>query len=308
MISGRLLGLALILAPGMAWASDALDWLNRAVQASHALNYTGVYVYQHGDHVEMLQVMQRVDPAGEKNKVEVIDGPHRVFLRLNDEVYCHSADGKTVRLEKGAARRFFPSVLPASPASLLDFYSAQMGGVERIAARECQVIVLQPKDDFRFSHALCIDRLTGLPLKTVTLNDMGTPISSSTFAQVDIGKIPDVRLFAPQLAGKRVETGGSGFAASAWGVTPPPGYVQVMESHRPLLGKSQPAMQMVFSDGLGAVSLFIEPLPDGQNMEGLSTEGSIGIYARHLGNLKVTTVGEAPAAALIETGNSVRPK
>jgi sigma-E factor negative regulatory protein RseB len=91
-------------------------------------------------------------------------------------------------------------------------------------------------------------------------------------------------------------------------VTPPAGYVQVMESHRPLLGKSQPVTQMVFSDGLGAVSVFIEPVPDGQHMEGLSIEGSIGIYARHLGNLKVTTVGEAPAAALLETGNSVRPK
>ncbi|MGA9993717.1 MAG: MucB/RseB C-terminal domain-containing protein [Thiobacillaceae bacterium] len=308
MITARLLGLALVLAPGVSWPSDALEWLNRAVQASHALSYTGVYVYQHGDHVEMLQVMQRVDPAGEKNKVEVIDGPHRVFLRLNDEIYCHSADGKTVRLERGAARRFFPTVLPASPASLLDFYSAQMGGVERIAARECQVIVLQPKDDFRFSHDLCIDRLTGLPLKAVTLNEMGRPVSSSTFTQVDIGKIPDIGLFVPHLAGKRVETGASDIASSEWKVTPPPGYVQVMESHRPLLGKSQPVTQMVFSDGLGAVSLFIEPLPDGQNLEGLSTEGSIGIYSRHLGNIKVTTVGEAPAATLLQTGNSVRPK
>ena len=267
MINGFLFGLALILAPAMAWASDAMDWLNRAVQASHALNYAGVYVYQHGDHVEMLQVMQRVDPGGEKNKVEVIDGPHRVFLRLNDELYCHSADGKTVRLEKGAARRFFPSVLPASPAGLLEYYSPQMGGVERVASRECQVILLQPKDGFRFPHALCIDRASGLPLKSVTLNDMGAPVSSSTFAQLDIGKVPDSRLFVPRLAGKRVETGALDPAASPWQVTAPPGYVQVMESHRPLLGKSQPVTQMVFSDGLGALSVFIEPLPEVLHME-----------------------------------------
>lgn len=308
MIAGHVLGMALVLAPAVALASDALDWLNRAAQASHTLNYTGVYVYQHGDHVEMLQVTQRVDAAGEKNKVEVIDGPHRVFLRLNDEVYCHSADGKTVRLEKGAARRFFPSVLPASPASLLDYYAPQIGGIEHIAGRECQAILLQPRDDYRFSHALCLDRQTGLPLKTATINDMGAPVSSSTFTEVDIGRTPDARLFVPRLAGKRLETGLTGLAASAWEITPPPGYVQVMESHRPLLGKSQPVTQMVFSDGLGAVSVFIEPLPNMLHMEGLSTEGSIGIYARRVGVLKVTTVGEAPAAALIETGNSIRPK
>jgi sigma-E factor negative regulatory protein RseB len=168
---------ALLMAPALVWGSDALDLLNRAARASHTLSYTGTYVYQHGEHVEMLKVMQRVDGSGEKNKVEVVDGPHRVFLRLNDEVYCHSADGKTVRLEKGAARRFFPAVLPQSPASLMDYYSAQLGGFERIASRDCQVVVLQPRDDYRFTHTLCIDRLTGLPLKTRTINDMGTPVS-----------------------------------------------------------------------------------------------------------------------------------
>jgi sigma-E factor negative regulatory protein RseB len=307
--SRRLVGLAfLLLMPAFVSASDALDLLNRAAKASHTLNYTGLYLYQHGEHVEMLKVMQRVDASGEKNKVEVVDGPHRVFLRLNDEVYCHSVDGKTVRIEKGAARRFFPAVLPQSLTNLLNYYTAQVGGVERIAARDCQVVELVPKDDYRFTHSICIDKLTGLPLKTRTINDMGSPISSSTFTEVNIGNIPDASQFAPRLAGKRMEPTDLETTSSNWAVSPPPGYVQVMQSHRPLMGKSKPVTQMVFSDGMGAISLFIEPLPEGQSMEGLSTEGSVGIYARHLGNTKVTAVGEAPAAALMETGNSAHPK
>lgn len=300
--------LALFVAPPLVSASDALDLLNRAAKASHTLNYTGMYVYQHGEHVEMLKVYQRVDGTGEKNKVEVIDGPHRVFLRLNDEVYCHSADGKTVRLEKGAARRFFPAILPPAPARLLEYYQAQLGGNEHVASRECQVVLLEPRDDYRFTHSLCLDRLTGLPLKTSTINDMGAPVSSSTFTEIEIGTMPDARLFVTKLAGKKLETTDSEISSAKWAVTPPPGYVQVMQSYRPLMGKSQPVTQLVFSDGLGAVSLFIEPLPESPSMEGLSTEGSVGIYARHLGNIKVTTVGEAPAAALIETGNSVHQK
>ncbi|MGA7179265.1 MAG: MucB/RseB C-terminal domain-containing protein [Thiobacillaceae bacterium] len=309
MRTGGLAGLAfLVFVPGFASASDALDMLNRAARAAHTLNYTGLYVYQHGEHVELLKVIQRVDASGEKNKVEVIDGPHRIFLRLNDDVYCHSADGKTVRLEKGTARRFFPAVLPSVPASLLDHYTAQIGEVERVAARECQDVLLAPRDDYRFTHTICIDRRTGLPLKTRTINDMGSPISSSTFTEVNIGDIPDMHLFVPQLAGKHIETADSAVTSANWDVSPPPGYVQVMQSHRPLRGKSQPVTQIVFSDGMGAISLFIEPIPEGQSMEGLSTEGSIGIYAHHLGDTKVTTVGEAPAAALIETGNSVHSK
>jgi sigma-E factor negative regulatory protein RseB len=305
----RLVGLVLLLCvPVLVWSDDALDLLNRAAKAAHTLNYTGLYLYQHGDHVEMLKVMQRVDDSGEKNKIEVVDGPHRIFLRLNDALYCHSADGKTVRLEKSAIRRLFPAVLPLSPASLLNYYSAKMAGVDRAAERECQVVLLEPKDNYRFTHALCLDTLTGLPLKARTINDMGSLVSSSTFTQVDFGKAPDPREFIQNLTGKRLETPDPGMVGPGWQVSPPPGYVQVMQSHRPLMGRSQPVTHLVYSDGMGAISLFIEPVPEGRSMDGLSTEGSIGIYAHHLGNVKVTTVGEAPADALIETGDSVRPK
>jgi sigma-E factor negative regulatory protein RseB len=305
----RWLGWTLLLCvPILAWSDDALDWLNRAAKASHTLNYTGLYVYEHGDHVEMLKVMQRVDESGEKNKIEVVDGPHRIFLRLNDELYCHSADGKTVRLEKSAIRRLFPAVLPLSPASLLNYYSAKVAGTDRAAARECQVVLLEPKDNYRFTHALCFDTLTGLPLKARTINEMGSLVSSSTFTQVELGKVPDARVFIQNLAGKRLETTDGEMLSPSWQVSPPPGYVQVMQSHRPLMGRSQPVTHLVYSDGLGAISLFIEPIPEGHSLDGLSTEGSIGIYAHHLGNVKVTTVGEAPADALIETGDSVRPK
>jgi sigma-E factor negative regulatory protein RseB len=65
----------------------------------------------------------------------------------------------------------------------------------------------------------------------------------------------------------------------------------------------------VFSDGLSVLSMFIEPAdPQAQSLQGLSAEGAIGVYARVLDGHTVTTVGEVPNLALIETGNSVRRK
>jgi sigma-E factor negative regulatory protein RseB len=65
----------------------------------------------------------------------------------------------------------------------------------------------------------------------------------------------------------------------------------------------------VFSDGLSVLSMFVEPADrQNQGLQGLSAEGAIGVYAREVDGHTVTTLGEVPSQALIETGNSVRRK
>ena len=164
---------ALMLLSGTARADAALDWLNRAAAAAKQQNYSGVYVYHHGEHVEVLRVLHRTDATGELEKVEVLDGTPRKFLRVNNDVYCHLPDGKNVRLERNALRRFFPALLPAQPAGLLEYYEAKLGGAERVAGRPCQVVMLEPRDGYRYSYNLWLDKQTGLPLKSRVVNDNG---------------------------------------------------------------------------------------------------------------------------------------
>jgi len=74
---------ALLLLSGMARADAALDWLNRAAAAAKQQNYSGVYVYHHGEHVEVLRVLHRTDATGELEKVEVLDGTPRKLLDVS---------------------------------------------------------------------------------------------------------------------------------------------------------------------------------------------------------------------------------
>ncbi|HET9463491.1 MAG TPA: MucB/RseB C-terminal domain-containing protein [Thiobacillus sp.] len=300
----------LMLLSGMVRADAALDWLNRAAAAAKQQNYGGVYVYHHGEHVEVLRVLHRIDATGELEKVEVLDGTPRKFLRVNNDVYCHLADGKSVRLERNALRRFFPALLPAQPASLLEYYEAKLGGTERVAGRLCQVVTLEPRDGYRYSYNLWLDKQTGLPLKSRVVNSHGGVVSMFVFSEIQIGKAPDVRLFHNELAGKRVHKASlDDSAAVAWDVTPPPGFERVQEAVRSLPGKQAPVTHLVFSDGLSVLSMFVEPVdPQMQNLRGLSAEGVIGIYAREVDGHTVTTLGEVPNMALIETGNSVKRK
>lgn len=300
----------LMLLSGAARADEALDWLNRAAAAAKLQHYSGVYVYHHGEHVEVLRVAHRTHARGEMEKVEVMDGTPRQFLRINNDVYCHLPDGKHVRLERNAPRRFFPALLPAQPVRLLDYYDAKLGGTERVAGRPCQVVTLEPRDGYRYAYHLWLDKQTGLPLKSRIVNEHGGVVSMYVFSEIQIGKAPDVQLFRNDLAGKQIQKASLGQPAEAkWHVVPPPGFDQVQDAVRTLPGKSAPVVHLVFSDGLSVLSMFVEPAdPQLQRLQGLSAEGAIGVYAREVGGYTVTTLGEVPNTALIETGNSVQRK
>lgn len=300
----------LLLLSGVARADTALDWLNRSAAAAKQLNYSGVYVYHHGEHVEVLRVLHRTDAKGELEKVEVLDGTPRQFLRINNDVYCHLPDGKHVRLERNASRRFFPALLPAQPASLLEYYEVKLGGAERVAGRACQVVILEPRDGYRYAYNLWLDKHTGLPLKSRMVNSNGGVVSMFVFSEIQIGKAPDAQLFHNDMAGKRIQKASLDKPAGvAWNVMPPPGFERVQEAVRSLPGKQAPVTHLVFSDGLSVLSMFVEPVdPQTQRLQGLSAEGAIGVYAREVDGYTVTTLGEVPSMALIETGNSVSRK
>jgi len=306
-LAGCLVLSALTLA-GTAHADAALDWLMRAEAAAKQENYSGVYVYHHGEHIEVLRVLHRVDAKGEQEKVEVLDGVPRQFLRINNDLYCHFPGGKQVRLERNAPRRFFPALLPANPGSLLEYYKARLGGIDRVAGRPSQVLLLDPRDGYRYAYNLWLDRQTGLPLKSRIVNGSGNVVSMYVFSEVQIGKALDAELFLNDLAGKSILKGSLEQPASlAWKVTPPPGFVQVQAAVRALPGKRMPVTHLVYSDGLSVLSMFLEPVnPQMPKMQGLAAEGAIGVYAREVDGYFVTTLGEVPNAALIETGDSVK--
>jgi sigma-E factor negative regulatory protein RseB len=72
------------------------------------------------------------------------------------------------------------------------------------------------------------------------------------------------------------------------------------------MGESRPVGQLVYSDGLAAVSVFIEPLGAGRaTVPGLASLGAIHIYTREVANHRITVVGEAPAASVERIANAV---
>ncbi len=85
----------------------------------------------------------------------------------------------------------------------------------------------------------------------------------------------------------------------------PPGFAKIGESFRLLRGKRDPVAHLVYSDGLVAVSVFIEPLSTTPRSGGLHAAGRPQRLQLRLGDYLVTVLGEAPARTVRQIAYSV---
>lgn len=295
-----------------AQPADPAAWLQRAVMASHRLNYTGNFVYQHGGQVETSRITHRVDEAGEHEKLEALDGPPKIIIRNNDEVLCYLSDKKTVKLERGGSRKLFPDILPHHLSGLADSYTVKLLGQERVADRDSQIILLEPKDNYRYSHKLWADVVTGLLLKAGMFNEKNQMVDQFSFTQITIGGVVGKDQFRMPSASRQStqparislydkEPVNTGWAAAQL----PAGFKKIQEFKRNMPGRTQPVSHLVYSDGLVAVSIFIEPSSPAKATEGLTSQGAINVYTRYMSDHQVTALGEVPSVTVMQIANSL---
>lgn len=290
---------------------EALEWLRRIYLATEKLSYTGTFVYQQGDRSETSRITRRAESGGSLEKLEALDGSPREVVRTRDEIRCYLPDSQTVKVDRRRDLRSFPALLPAEVSSLGEYYTISMDETGRIAGFECQAIVLAPRDELRYGYKLWADVQTGMLLKARAFNRSGETVEQFTFTQLQIGPVPRERVRPRAVARSwRVEQAASApanLAQSGWTISAElPGFRKVIEITR-MLREAQPVGQVVYSDGLAAVSVFIEPLAGRADTPpmGLASMGAVNVYTREVANHLVTVVGETPAASVQRIGNTV---
>jgi len=143
-------------------------------------------------------------------------------------------------------------------------------------------------------------------LKAVTFDAAGD-VEQFMFTQLALGNVSRDKVRSHYASGNwRVEDAAPSPASLAgWGLTAElPGFHKVVELKR-RMGESRPVGQVVYSDGLAAVSVFIEPLEGRSTRTGMASMGAIHIYTREVANHMVTVVGEAPAVSVQRIADAV---
>ena len=303
-----------VLAAETGTSEDGMVWLKKMATASRQLNYNGTFVYRHATQTETSRVVHYVNHAGgEFEKMETVDGPAREVIRTNDQVICYLPETKTVLIEKRGKRRF-PMLLPEQLTGLSDNYTISVTGSERVADHECRVILLTPKDKMRYGHRFCAEVSSGLPLRARTISENNEPLESFAFTELNIGGTFNRDRVKSRYAAKSKDwkVDHSAFsiaetpADTGWILTnQPAGFRKMTELTRSFAGRPAKVSHIVYSDGLAAVSVFIEPMPRVRPAQTLSHQGAVHIYTRAVSDYMVTVLGEAPAATVVQIANSL---
>lgn len=297
----------------MARENDAAQLLNKAMQATSRLNYSGVFVYRHGNVSETSRITHFLDAGKEYEHLEVLDGSPREVVREGDEITCYLPETRTVFIEKRADRGSFPAILPVSLHSLDEHYSIASGPPARIAGFETQSIILEPRDDLRYGHQFWIDKNSGLLLKASLSDGRHELLESFVFTELKVGIAPDqarirVKLkttedwYVHHVAAResgRVEEGNWIFKNVL------PGFRRTAGMRRQVKLNSPESLHFVFSDGLSAISVFIEPNAGNKADKQVVNMGSINAYRRIVGAYQVLVMGDVPAAAVQRLADGV---
>jgi len=300
---------------------SAAELLDRIHQAAQQQNYEGAFVYQRGNFVQTSRIAHYSTHAdGEFEQLESLDGKPRKMLRHNDDMFTFVPERHLVVVEKRQNRDSFPALLAVNGEQVLSVYEPKMLGDDRVAGVDSLVMELDPKDAYRFAYKLWADRKTGLLLRAQTLDPSGQVLEQLSFSQVRIGVPVDKAGIVNgirNLAGwtvVRPPVEPVDMAAQGWQITPSvPGFHMIRQLRRPMASSEAgqppiPVDQAVFSDGLAAISVFVEPVENNSRKEGTGNSGATHVLVKRQGNFWITLLGEVPQTTLQQFASAIEYK
>jgi sigma-E factor negative regulatory protein RseB len=296
--------------------NDAWATLQKASQAAHTQNYQGVFTYQSGSKSKSVQITHTNQLHEEYARILVLDGsPREILSHGNDAIIYHSQDEKVI-IEKRRRQNTFPGLLPQDIDTLKAAYQARTGGLERIGGRNGLIVFLDPRDQYRYGYKFWTDQEYGLLLRSLMTNERNEVLEQITFNQLTFPDITNMDWFHPNINHdkkywvKSVEPSNRVWHETDWIMTKlPAGFHKIDQSSHMMPGKSVQISHVIYSDGLAAVSLFVEPLNQGEHPKtGHWAMGATHIHATIVNGHQIMVVGEVPEATTVQIANAIRFK
>ena len=294
---------------GGAQAREVRAWLLRIHAAASHRNFQGTFVVSGGGSVSSARIAHFCEGPNEFERSESLDGQARHVYRHNDVVTTLWPTTHVATIEQRTMLAEFPALLQAGDDRIAEFYEVRPQGAERIAGYEANVLIVKPRDGYRYGYRLWAEQASGLLLRADVLGEHSEVLETSAFSDVSIGvkpqpesvlapmkKLDAYRVLRPVLTPTKLE-------AEGWALRQPaPGFRQVSCVKRPMdnaVPGDRQVLQTIYSDGLTYVSVFIEPFDAQRHTRPmLASVGPTQTLMQQQGEWWVTVVGDVPATTL----------
>jgi sigma-E factor negative regulatory protein RseB len=289
-------------------ARQALQWLTRMHDAARHANYQGTLVVSRDGQLLSSRVAYFCDGKQSFERVDVLDGQPRQVLRHNSQVLTVWPTERAATLEQRPQQ--MAGAGPQSVESrLLGSYEVFDEGRGRVAGHETHVLLLRPRDPWRFAQRLWLDQGSGLVLRSDVMSLEGRVLESTAFSDVSLSVKPQPEMVSvpmKRLEGLRVvrqESAPTDLAAEGWRLkVPVPGFKALSCVRRmwSTEAAAQPVIQAIYSDGLTHVSLFVEPRSDRTRRSGVMATGATHTLMTTVHAHELTVIGDVPPSTLKE--------
>ena len=302
-------------ADGQATALDGLQFLSRARFAAQRLDYAGTFIYQQGPQVWTSRIVHLRVGDISKEKLEVLDGPPRETIRNVEEIISYLPAERRLIVESRISEKAFPALPGVSPEQIAQYYRARKIAGDRVAGRDTEAIALVPIDAMRYGYRLWLEKSSGLLMRAQTLNEKGQVIEQIAFTTLAIGNITraQIRPAYPDTRGWRIDNAvAKPLDLSHWTAKWMPGGFRQIHSVKRHMGgliagrpgSQKEVEQLVYSDGLAGISIFIE-LWSAQQSGLPIQQGAINMVGKRHKEFWLTIVGEVPMAAIMQVADSI---
>jgi len=310
----RLLLLICLFLSGVASSNELWLKISQASKASHDLNYSGIINTTDSNQDIRSTKMIHVNHEGEEFlKFEKIDGADNLLLMHEADAVIYNNDQSKILIKKKKDANLFPNIFPSNLEKLKDSYSIADGGDFRVAGRIAQMVVLSPIDENRYNYHLWLDKESHLPLKMMVIDNNKKVVETMAFANIEFLQSQDISWFRPNInkdktysinENKNIEETVRKF----WTINDlPSGFEEVSYNAKRYAGLNAIAHQIIFSDGLSYISIFIHPVAKNQKPQvGSSKRGSNNIHAEYKKGYQILAVGAVPIQTLSYITNQVK--
>ncbi len=289
--------------------TDAWQILEKSAHAARELNYEGQFSYVNGENARTVDIKHMNYGGREVARNIVLDNSHREVYSQGNDIVILQPTHKNVMIKKRRGKNLFPAMLPTNLTSIKANYNALLAGTEFVANREAQIIELVPNDAYRYRYKIWTDIKFGLILKMTLLNADNKTLEQIYFNQLSMLNSENLNWFQPKIEiGKEYVTEQSNPMTRVDNdlivTNLPAGYQQIDHIQRVKAGSK--VDQLVFSDGIGSVSVFIEPMTKGKRPKtGNMPMGSTNMCAHVSDGHQIIVVGEVPAKTVKSIAEAV---